>query len=454
MSGADLNERPDVTQGGDVAEGPDVTGLKEAEPGRGPAGEAEWDRSRAEEADRADPLAPFRDLFLVKPDGPIYLDGNSLGRQPVATAGVMASFLEQWAGELVGGWEQWACLPRQVGDRVATLVGAGAGQVVVCDCTTVNLYKLAAAALAHQPGRPVLVGDAHDFPTVRYVLQGLAADAGHELRLIDSDRAEGPRPEEVAQVVDDGVALVCLSAVNFRSGAVADMTAVNRVAHSAGALTLWDLCHAAGVVPVDLDGSGADMAVGCGYKYLNGGPGAPSWLYVRSGLQAALRQPIWGWWGQTDQFEMGPAYDPVPSVDRFLTGSPPVMGMLALDAGIAPLVAAGVPAIWEKTRRLVDLLACRAEQLLGPLGATVASPRAPAHRGGHLAISHPHSWAAARLLIERDLVVPDFRPPDVLRLAPVALYTRFADVYEAIDRIASVLASAEVSRAVPKRRIT
>ena len=408
-------------------------------------------RAQAGEADRADPLAAFRDDFVIDPAGPIYLDGNSLGRQSRATAAASKALLDAWASDLVTAWEGWADLPGAVGDRIGQLIGAAPGQVVVSDSTTVNLHKLAVAAIDARPGRATIIGDANDFPTVRYVLQGIAAREGRRLQLMDSDPAEGIGTADLARAVAGDVALVCLSAVNYRSGSVVDMDAVNAVAHTAGALVLWDLSHAAGCVPVELDRSGADLAVGCSYKYLNGGPGAPAWLYVRSELQPVLRQPIWGWWGQQDQFAMGPGYDPVPNAYRFLAGTPAVAGMVAVDSGIAPLLEAGPAALWAKTQRLVGLLAERAQEQLVPLGAAIASPHAPARRGGHLALSHPDAWAAARLLIDRGLVVPDFRPPDVLRLAPVAIYTRYVDVWDAVERVATVLADPAV-RLPPARK--
>jgi kynureninase len=427
-------------------------------------------RQEALDADRLDPLASYRDEFVFDPGGPIYLDGNSLGRQPRATAAALAALLEEWGRDLVGGWDRWADLPVTVGDRIGQLVGAAPGQVVVSDSTTVNLYKLAMAAVDAQAGRPLIIGDAEDFPTVRYVLQGIAAHCRRRLRLVATDPVEGitgaspsgsggvagsgPFFDALNDGTDGGVALVCLSAVNYRSGAVVDLASVTAAAHRAGALTLWDLSHAAGAVPVDLDAAGVDLAVGCSYKYLNGGPGAPAWAYVRSGLQASLRQPIWGWWGQRDQFAMGPDYDPQPSMARFLAGTPDVFGTVAVDCGITPLLDAGLPALWAKTRRLVALLARRTEELLVPLGATVASPSGPDRRGGHLAVSHPEAYNAARLLIERGLVVPDFRPPDVLRLAPVALYTRFVDVWDAVGHAASVLADPAVHAVVARKRVT
>jgi kynureninase len=411
-------------------------------------------REEAIEADRLDPLAPYRDEFFFSPQGPIYLDGNSLGRQPLATAAAVEAVSREWRRDLVGGWERWIDLPGAVGDRIGRLIGSAPGQVVVSDSTTVNLYKLAVAAMDASPDRRVIVGDKHDFPTVRYVLQGIAARAGGHIRLLETDPVEGLGPADTVDAIDDDVALVCLSAANYRSGAVVDLPTVTSAAHRAGALTLWDLSHAAGVVPIDLDGAGADLAVGCTYKYLNGGPGAPAWLYVRAGLQAALRQPVWGWWGQRDQFSMGADYDPAEGIDRFLAGTPAVLGIASVDAGIAPLLAAGIPAVWGKAQRLVSLLAQRAEELFVPLGAKIASPSVADRRGGHVAISHPGSLGAARLLIERGLVVPDFRPPDVLRLAPVALYTRFVEVWDAAEWIATVLADPAVHAPVPRKRVT
>lgn len=407
-------------------------------------------REQAEEADRVDPLGGLRARFASEEDGPIYLDGNSLGRQPIATAGRVAAVLEEWRTRLIGGWDDWIDRPTSLGDRIGTLVGAGPGQVVVADSTTVNLYKLAAAALDARPERRVILADRHDFPTVSYVLQGLAERSGRELRWVDADASEGCAPPAVA----DDVALVCLSGVNFRSGALLDMRAAAAAAHRAGALVLWDLSHAAGCVPVDLDGDGADLAVGCSYKYLNGGPGSPAWLYVRRGLQSEIRQPIWGWWGQEDQFAMAERYEPVPGIDRFQAGTPPIVGLACVDAGIEPLLEAGIGPLWAKTSELVSLLATRVEARLGPLGARIASPADAARRGGHLAVAHPRAWPAVRRLVDLGQVVADFRPPDVMRLAPVAAYTRFVDVWDAVERIAGVLADPGLDASAPARRVT
>ena len=396
-------------------------------------------RDDALKADQEDPLAHYRESFVIAEEGPIYLNGNSLGRQPRAVRDALAAVLGEWADQLVGAWERWAQLPGAVGDKVGTILGAAPGQVVAVDSTTVNLYKLVVAALDARPGREEIVSDANDFPTVRYVLQGVASRSGHRLLRVESDPAEGLGVEELSSVMSEKTALVCLSGVNYRSGSVVDIAAASDLAHRCGALVLFDLSHGAGVLPLQLDCSGADLAVGCGYKYLNGGPGAPAWLYVRKDLQRDLRQPIWGWWGQRDQFAMGPFYDPLAGAGRFLTGTPDVFGLSALASGIAPLLAAGMGPVWAKTQCLMALLAARVEEVLGPLGARLASPSAPLRRGGHLGVSHPDAWPATQLLAERGLVVVDFRRPDVMRLAPVALYTRYVDVWDAIGHIASAL---------------
>ena len=253
--------------------------------------------------DLADPLAPFRSQFAV--GRPIYLDGNSLGCPSRSVIEALEAAVRDWSENLVGGWPRWIDLPQAVGDRLGSLIGAAPGQVVVCDSTTVNLYKLAAAALAARPERNVILADADEFPTDRYVLQGLAANIGRELRLLKGDPVEGLDAEAVSSAVDSDTALVCLSHVNFRSGARVDLKAITEAVHRHGALVLWDLCHSAGAVPVDLDGADADLAVGCTYKYLNGGPGSPAFAYVRRGLQSQLSQPIWGWFGQRAQIRHG-----------------------------------------------------------------------------------------------------------------------------------------------------
>lgn len=395
------------------------------------------DRAAAVIMDLEDPLASYRSQFTA--EGPIYLDGNSLGRPSASVVEGLAVAVRDWSENLVGGWSRWMDLPAAVGDRVGRLVGAGSGQVVVCDSTTVNLYKLAAAALADQCDRQVILADADDFPTDRYVLQGLAEASGRELRLLHGSAVDGLDTEVVDSAIDASTALVCLSHVNFRSGARLDLPAITEAAHRHGALVLWDLCHSAGAIPVGLDEAEADLAVGCTYKYLNGGPGSPAFAYVRRDLQVRLRQPVWGWFGQEDQFAMGPSYVPTAGMGRFLAGTPPVLGLLAVDAAARTVESAGVAALWAKSQRLTAMLVDLVHSELEPLGATLASPTDPGRRGAHVSVAHPGAWPLCKALIDRQLVIGDFRPPDVMRLGPAPLYTRFVDVFDAVQRMAEVL---------------
>ena len=403
------------------------------------------DRATAEELDRQDPVATFRDRFRILADGPIYLDGNSLGRPSHTVVDAIAAGVESWERQLVGGWSRWINLPVEVGDRLGVLLGAGPGQVLICDSTTVNLFKLADAALTLQggrgPGRALIIGDANDFPTDRYVLAGLAEARGCELRLLASDPVNGADLDDLRATLDERTALVCLSHVNYRSAARLDLAAVTSLAHDCGALVLWDLSHSAGAVPVALDEAGVDLAVGCTYKYLNAGPGAPGYLYVRRELAGRLRQPIQGWFGQHDQFEMGRVYQPASGVGRFLTGTPGVLGLLAVQAGIDLLLEAGLDRLWTKSRALTELLVELVGQRLQTAGAMLASPRDADRRGAHVSIAHPRAWPWCTALVEKGLVVPDFRTPDVMRLGPAPLYTRFVDVYDAVERIRDIAAA-------------
>ncbi|HSS09899.1 MAG TPA: kynureninase [Acidimicrobiales bacterium] len=415
-------------------------------------------RADAEALDAADPVAGYRDRFVLDDDHQIYLDGNSLGRPARSTVDRVSQLVEAWGHRLVGGWQDWEHLPLDVGDRLGRAVlGAGPGQVAVTDSTTVNLYKLAGAALdMKHPRRPVIVGDRHDFPTDRYVLEGLAAAHHAELRLVDTDPVEGPTCEALEAVIDPKrTALVCLSHVNYRSAARAQMAQVTELAHANDALMLWDLSHSAGAVPLHVDADGVDLAIGCSYKYLNAGPGAPAFLYVRQGLQAALRQPIWGWFGQRDQFAMGQGYDPEPNIRRFLAGSPPILGVAAVAAGVELLGEAGIERLWAKSEALTALAIDLFDGWLAPLGCRLASPRETSRRGAHIAIGHPDGWQLCRALIERAAVVPDFRPPDVIRLGPVPIYTRFVDVLDACDRLRQLLSTGEYRQVhASPRRIT
>jgi kynureninase len=399
------------------------------------------DRSYAEKLDAADPLAAFRDRFVLDDPSLIYLDGNSLGPLPRATQARIAEVVSrEWGAGLVRSWSRWIGLPGQVGDFVGEhLIGAVPGQVVVCDSTTVNLYKLACAALDAQPGRNVIVTDDDNFPTDRYVLEGIAAQRGAELRMIRSDPDQGLADDVLRGALDERTALVSLSHVAYRSGALADMAKITGIVHQAGALALWDVCHSAGAVPVELDATAADLAVGCTYKYLNAGPGAPAFLYVRRELQERLRQPVWGWFGQRAQFEMGQGYDPAPGIGRFLTGTPDVIGTVAVQEGARLLAEAGIGRLRAKAVALTGYLISLADAWLAPYGVTVASPRQAARRGAHVTLAHPQAWQISQALI-REGVIGDYRTPDRLRLGPAPLYTRFAEVWDALDILRQIMA--------------
>jgi kynureninase len=401
-------------------------------------------RAGAEALDAADPLAGFRHRMIGTDDDAqdrlIYLDGNSLGRLPRETPAALARVVEeQWGDGLVGSWSSWIGEPTRVGDVLAEgVLGARPGEVLVGDSTTVNLYKLLVAGAAAQPGRDVLVCTADDFPTDRYVVAGVAESRGLAVRELPADVDAGLDPAVLADVLDDRVAVVVLSHVAYRSGALADLAAVTRMVHDAGALVLWDLSHSVGAVPIGLTAAGADLAVGCTYKYLNGGPGSPAFLYVRRDLQERLRSPIQGWFGQRDQFAMGPVYEPTPGIERFGAGTPPVLATAAVEVGARLVAEAGVDRLATKGRAQTELAIGLADEWLRPHGVALASPRDPARRGSHATFAHPRAWQLTQALIDRG-VVPDFREPARVRLGPAPLYTRFVDVWDAMDRFRAVL---------------
>ncbi len=398
-------------------------------------------RAGAQALDDVDPLAAFRDRFVIDDPSLTYMDGNSLGRLSIATEQRLATLIRQeWGGGLALTWDKWLPWPGQVGDRLGdALLGAAPGQVVVSDSTTVNLYKCASAALDARGERRVIVTDSENFPTDRYVVEGLARQRGLELRMVQSDPVERLTAEAVSDAIDDDVALVTFSHVGFASSAVADMRAITEVAHHAGALVLWDLSHTVGSYPVELDAAHVDLAVGCTYKYVNAGPGAPAFLYVNRSQQPRLRQPIWGWFGQRDQFEMGPAYDPEPGIAQFLVGTSPILGLAAVDEGVKLLAEAGIGRLREKGVALTSYLIDLYDAWLQPLGVGLGSPRDPATRGSHVALRHPDARALCAALTERG-VVPDFRTPDRVRFGPAPITTRFVDVWDAMDCLRSLVA--------------
>jgi kynureninase len=385
-------------------------------------------REQAVALDAADPLAGWRDQFDLTAPGLhgrdlVYLDGNSLGRTPLRTIERLDAVVRgEWARDLIRSWDHWLDLPQRVGDRMAPLIGAGAGEVAVHDSTSVNLYQLVHGALALRPDRAVIAIDAHDFPSDRYIVDGIAAATGRTVRH-GFDRL-------------DDVALVVRSMVDYRTAEVVDIAAETARATAAGALVVWDLSHAAGVLAVDLHGAGAQLAVGCTYKFLNGGPGAPAFTYVARELQAELTQPIWGWFSQRDQFAMGPEYQPRPDIGRMLIGTPSILALAAADAGISVSADAGIDAIAAKAAALTGF----GIDLCDQWGLTTCTPRDASRRGGHVSVVHPEARQLCRRLIDECGVIPDFREPDIVRLGMSPLTTRFVDVYDGIEHIARLVA--------------
>jgi len=396
-------------------------------------------RSVAEELDRVDPLALFRRRFAID-DAGLYMDGNSLGRPPLDAEKRVAAALAAWRADLILAWREWIRVPRRLGDTIATAVlEAEAGEVIVGDSTSVNLYKAAAAAIAARPGRTTLITSDDNFPTDLYVLQSLAAQHALQLKVLPADPVHGLDASVLAEATSPDSALVSLSHVAYRSGALLDMVEVTRIAHAAGALMLWDVSHSAGSVAVPLQSSGADLAVGCSYKYLNGGPGAPSFVYVRASVQASLHQPIWGWFGHREQFRMSAEFEPAEGIESFLVGIPAVLSTVGIEAGLAVIAEAGIDRIQAKGRALTGLLVSLADEWLAPYGFRLASPRDSARRGAHISLRHPNAKAFVKALIGHG-ITPDFRPPDMIRFGPAPLYTRFVDVWDALDRLRRVCA--------------
>jgi len=391
--------------------------------------------------DDADPLAPLRDRFVGTDSRLVYLDGNSLGRPLTVTAERLGMFVEdEWGDRLIRGWDEgWFELPLTLGDDIGRVcIGAAPGQVAVGDSTTVLLYKLMRTAIAARPGRTEIVIDRDNFPTDRYLAMGVAAECGLTIRWLDVDTTSGATVEQVAEAVGEQTALVALSHVSYRSAWIADAPAITRVAHEAGALVLWDLCHSVGSVPAELDAWEVDLAAGCTYKYLNGGPGSPAFCYVAERHLDTFTQPIQGWMGNTDPFLMGPDYVPVQGIRRFLSGTPAVIGMLAIQDMVALIDEAGIDAVRKKSEQLTSYAVELADEHLSPYGVTVASPRDPARRGGHVTVHHPEMQEVVTTLWKRD-VIPDYRDPGGLRIGLSPLSTSYDELERGIDSIRQVL---------------
>lgn len=398
-------------------------------------------RADAEALDIADPLSARRARFDL-PDGVIYLDGNSLGALPRATPAHLERVVrEEWGGGLIRSWNSagWIDQPQRVGDKIGRLVGAAPGQVVVADSTSVNLFKALAAAARMRPDRRVVLSERGNFPTDLYIVQGLGELAGLELRLVER--------EEVPAAIGADTAVVMLTHVDYRTGAMHDMAAVTRAAQQAGALMLWDLAHSAGAVPVELDRCGADLAVGCGYKYLNGGPGAPAFLYVAARHQEAFRQPLTGWMGHAEPFTFGTEYRPAEGIRRVLCGTPAVLALAALEAGVDELLAVDMGDLRLKSLGLTRLFRALVAQECGlaPIGPD------PEHSGSQVSVRHPQGYAVMQALIDRG-VIGDFRAPDIMRFGFAPLYIRHVDVWDAVAALKDILTTGAWDRPEFHRR--
>jgi kynureninase len=401
-------------------------------------------RAGALAADQIDPLAPLRDQFVITDPTVVYFDGNSLGRLPKQTIDHLQHVINaEWGDGLIRGWGRgWYEAPQRVGDKIGALLGAAAGQVIACDSTSVNLYKAVMAALAARPGRHTIVSDALNFPSDLYVIQGAIAQYGnlHTLSLVPSHDAELTVDlADVEAAITTDTAVVLLSHVTFKSGYIYDMQRITAAAHARGALVIWDLSHSAGAVPMQLDAWDVDFAIGCCYKFLNGGPGAPAFIYVNARLQDSVVSPIWGWFGQKSPFAFDLQYEPAAGIDRFLAGTPPMLALSAVESSLDMLVPIGMDAIRAKSIALTEYMIALFDAHLADLGFTLGSPRDATIRGSHVSIRHPMGYQINQALIAEQNVIPDFREPDNLRLGLSPLTTSFCEIWDGVDRIATTV---------------
>jgi kynureninase len=426
-------------------------------------------RETALALDKADELALFRSEFFIRDETLCYLDGNSLGRLPKKTLDSVNHFLtEEWGTELVDGWNHWIDEAQPAGDLLgrATL-GAGPGQVLVCDTTSVNLYQLCVAAIRARPNRKTIIVDSSNFPTDRYIVQGIADQFGLKLITLDTDGSGGPgavkvesenelvTSEMLSSVLSEDVAMVTLQVVNYRSGARQDIKAITDLARSFGALVVWDASHAGGSVEMNFDADGVDLAVGCTYKYANSGPGSPAWLFVRKELQADLNVPIQGWFAQEDQFAMGPEFERNSGIRGFQIASPSIIGIRGVQASYEMIERAGIGKIAKKAAIGTELMIALFDAWLAPLGFTLLTPRDANRRGGHITIGHPEAKRIAAALRQFAKVVPDYRMPDSIRLAISPLPTSYTEVFDGFERIRDSVARKDYEKIIDSRnRVT
>jgi kynureninase len=425
-------------------------------------------REFAAQLDQQDSLASYREQFVVNDPDLIYLDGNSLGRLPKSVIERMKKAVEEeWGIDLIRGWNKgWWEAPTRIGEKIASLLGVGEGQVVAGDQTSINLFKLATAALTLQPEKKRIVTDTFNFPSDLYILQGITKllspspfqgegrGGDHKITRIGAqDDDITPDLAALESAIDENTALVTLSHVTFKSGYLYNMAYITELAHRKGALVLWDLSHSVGAVPIELDKCKVDFAIGCTYKYLNGGPGAPAFLYVNKAIQNDVTSPIWGWWGQSNPFEFDLEYQPAPGVQRFLVGTAPMLSMIAMEEALTPLLEAGIDALRAKSILMTDYASFLTDHVLAPLGFSLGSPRDSAKRGSHISIRHKDGYRINRAMIEDMNVIPDFREPDNIRLGFAPLYISFTDIWEGFDRIRKVVEE-KLYEKYPKQKLT
>ncbi|MDO8896568.1 MAG: kynureninase [Bacteroidales bacterium] len=412
---------------------------------------AEYFQNKARLSDAKDSLAHFRYRFENTDNHLIYLDGNSLGRMPLVTTQLMENVIQnQWNDRLIRSWnEHWVDLPKKLAAKIAKIVGAREDEIFVGDNTSVNFYKLAFAALKFQKDRTKIISDNLNFPSDLYLLQGLIENSytNHQLQILESEDGISMNLENVAAALDDQTALLTLSQVVFKSAFMYDMKEINLLAHKHNALVLWDLSHASGAVPVHLNESNADMAVGCTYKYLNGGPGSPAFLYLRKDMQQSLASPIWGWFGHQKPFTFDLNYQPEPSIWQFAAGTPGILSLAALEPGLDLLLEAGIENLRMKSVAISSFLHEMFENILKPLGYSMASPKNPAQSGSHITLKHPEGFRISQAMIEpkngSKVIIPDFRTPDNIRLGIAPLYNSFNDIYECVLRLKTIISEKE-----------
>lgn len=396
----------------------------------------------AAELDWQDELAAYRDRFVIEDPNLIYVDGNSLGRMPKAAFEKLSqAALVDWGSRLVRGWNDWIHVPTRLGAKIAQIIGADEDEVIVCDSTSVNLFKLVMSALDYQKSRSEIITDDLNFPSDLYVMQGCARlrEPAARITVVPSQDQIHADVVAIADAIGSQTALTSITHVAFKSGYMHDMKWLTSLAHASGALALWDLSHSVGAVPLNLKEAGADLAVGCTYKYLNGGPGAPAFIYVRRELQEKLLSPIWGWFGERKPFDFRLQYEPARGLNRFFAGTPPILSMVAVETGVDLIVEAGMDLLRKKSLAQTEYLIQLYDALLAPLGVALKTPRDPAVRGSHVSFGHPDGLRIDRALIEQMNVIPDFRAPDNIRFGATSLYTTFAELREGVMRMAKVI---------------